>query len=103
MKRLSFLAVIVWLFLPAAALAQSQQTTDVELIRGANQQLAAAIRARDINAMDKVWAHETYAAFIGPLSTMVVVGWGPGEQRRPPVGRSGRTVLARDANGAELV
>ena len=57
MKRLSFVTVIVWLFLPAAALAQSQQTTDVELIRAANQQLAAAIGARDINAMDKVWAH----------------------------------------------
>ena len=75
MKRLSFLAVVIGLFLPAAALAQSQQTTDVELIRGANQQLAAAIGVRDINAMDKVWAHETYASFIGPLSTMVVVGW----------------------------
>jgi len=75
MKRLSFLAVVIGLFLPAAALAQSQQTTDVELIRGANQQLAAAIGARDINAMDKVWAHETYASFIGPLSTVVVVGW----------------------------
>jgi hypothetical protein len=57
MKRLSFVTVIVWLFLPAAALAQSQQTTDVELIRAANQELAAAIGARDINAMDKVWAH----------------------------------------------
>jgi ketosteroid isomerase-like protein len=60
---------------PAVALAQSQQTTDVELIRGANRQLAAAIGARDIDAMDKVWAHETYATFIGPLSTTVVVGW----------------------------
>jgi ketosteroid isomerase-like protein len=74
MKRLSFVTVIVWLFLPAA-LAHSQQTTDVELIRGANRQLAAAIEARDINAMDKVWAHENYASFIGPLSTMVVIGW----------------------------
>ena len=25
--------------------------------------------------MDKVWAHESYATFIGPLSTTVVVGW----------------------------
>jgi ketosteroid isomerase-like protein len=75
MKRFSFVAVIVWLLLPAAALTQSQQTTDVELIRSANQRLAAAIEARDINAMDKVWVHETYASFIGPLSTMVVVGW----------------------------
>jgi len=74
MKRLSFAVAIVWLFLPAA-LAQFQQTTDVELIRGANRQLSAAIGARDINAMDKVWAHESYASFIGPLSTMVVVGW----------------------------
>lgn len=74
MKRLSFITVIVWLFLPAA-LAHSQQTTDVELIRGANRQLAAAIEARDINAMDKVWAHESYASFIGPFSTTVVIGW----------------------------
>jgi ketosteroid isomerase-like protein len=74
MKRLSFITVIVWLFLPAA-LAHSQQTTDVELIRGANRQLAAAIEARDINAMDKMWAHENYVSFIGPLSTTVVVGW----------------------------
>ena len=25
--------------------------------------------------MDTVWAHESYASFIGPLSTTVVVGW----------------------------
>jgi hypothetical protein len=25
--------------------------------------------------MDQVWAHESYATFIGPLSTTVVVGW----------------------------
>jgi ketosteroid isomerase-like protein len=74
MKRLSLITVIVWLFLPAA-LAHSQQTTDVELIRSANRQLGAAIEARDINAMDKVWAHENYVSFIGPLSTTVVVGW----------------------------
>jgi ketosteroid isomerase-like protein len=74
MKLLSLVTVIVWLFLPPA-LAHSQQTTDVELIRGANRQLAAAIESRDINAMDKVWAHENYASFIGPLSISVVVGW----------------------------
>jgi ketosteroid isomerase-like protein len=26
--------------------------------------------------MDAVWAHESYASFVGPLSTTVVVGWG---------------------------
>jgi ketosteroid isomerase-like protein len=25
--------------------------------------------------MDKLWAHESYVTFIGPLSTTVVVGW----------------------------
>jgi ketosteroid isomerase-like protein len=25
--------------------------------------------------MEKLWAHEPYATFIGPLSTAVVVGW----------------------------
>ena len=40
-----------------------------------SQQFVAAIAARDINAMDRVWAHESYASFVGPLSTTVVVGW----------------------------
>jgi ketosteroid isomerase-like protein len=75
MRNLKSVAVIVWLLLPTATLAQSHQTTDLELIRAANQRLAAAIGARDIDAMDKVWAHEDYASFIGPLSTTVVVGW----------------------------
>jgi ketosteroid isomerase-like protein len=54
---------------------QAQQTTDFERIAAASQQFVAAIAASDINAVDKVWAHESYASFIGPLSTTVVVGW----------------------------
>jgi ketosteroid isomerase-like protein len=97
MKRLSFVTAIVCLFLPVAALAQSQPTTDVELIRGANQQLAAAIEARDINAMDKIWAHETYASFIGPLSTMVVVGWdGVREAWQMRFGQFDRVTISTD-------
>ena len=44
-------------------------------MKAASQVFIAAIAARDIRAMDKVWAHESYATFIGPLSTTVVVGW----------------------------
>jgi len=55
--------------------AQAQQTNDLERIQAASRQFAAAIAPRDINAMDTVWAHESYASFIGPLSTSVVVGW----------------------------
>jgi len=42
---------------------QAQQSGNLERI---NQQFVAAIGARDINAMDKVWAHESYASFIPP-------------------------------------
>jgi len=52
-----------------------QQRTDVKRVNAASQAFIAAITARDIWAMDKVWAHEPYATFIGPLSATVVVGW----------------------------
>jgi ketosteroid isomerase-like protein len=53
----------------------AQQTSDVEGVNSASQAFIAAISARDMSAMDKVWAHEPYATFMGPLSTTVVVGW----------------------------
>jgi ketosteroid isomerase-like protein len=68
--------IVVGLLLGAMPAAQAQQTEDLERVHAANRQFAAAIVARDINAMDAVWAHESYASFIGPLSTTVVVGWG---------------------------
>jgi ketosteroid isomerase-like protein len=52
-----------------------QATADVDAINTAGRAFIAAIGARDIGAMEKLWAHEPYAAFIGPLSTTVVVGW----------------------------
>jgi ketosteroid isomerase-like protein len=52
-----------------------QATVDIDAINAAGQAFIAAIGARDISAMEKLWAHEPYAAFIGPLSTTIVVGW----------------------------
>ena len=84
MKRLRILAVITALLLTvgvaafaggAICQAKAQQTSDIERVNAASQVFIAAIAARDISAMDKVWAHEAYATFIGPLSTTVVVGW----------------------------
>jgi ketosteroid isomerase-like protein len=66
---------ILVLLIGAMRPVQAQQIGDLERIAAASQQFVAAIGARDINAMDKVWAHESYASFIGPLSTSVVVGW----------------------------
>jgi len=53
----------------------AQKTSDVEDVNAASQVFIAAISARDIGAIDKVWAHEAYATFMGPLSTTIVVGW----------------------------
>jgi len=74
MRRFNSL-IVVGLLLGATPATQAQQPNDVERVHAASRQFVAAIVARDINTMDTVWAHETYASFIGPLSTTVVIGW----------------------------
>jgi ketosteroid isomerase-like protein len=74
MRRFNGL-IVVGLLLGVMPAAQAQPSNDLERVHAASRQFVAAIVARDINAMDSVWAHEGYASFIGPLSTTVVVGW----------------------------
>jgi ketosteroid isomerase-like protein len=54
---------------------KGRQISDVERVNAANQVFIAAISSRDIRAMDKLWIHDSYVAFMGPLSTTLVVGW----------------------------
>src|SRR5216683_2844185 len=83
MNRLSIIVVttaslilgIPLTFGSAVGQQNAHLTTDVEGVNAASQVFIAAISARDIGAIDKVWAHEPYATFIGPLSTTIVVGW----------------------------
>src|SRR5262245_59697200 len=83
MKRFSVVTVAVAALLLAAGLPiggalsqeKAQDTSDIDRVKAASQIFIAAIAARDIRAMDKVWAHESYATFIGPLRTTIVVGW----------------------------
>jgi ketosteroid isomerase-like protein len=83
MNRFSTTAIALAVLMLAAglpvgsALSQEkvQNPSDVDRVKAASQTFIAAIAARDIRAMDKVWAHESYATFIGPLSTTIVVGW----------------------------
>ena len=83
MNRVGIVAVTTaWLILAfplsiGSAMGQqsAQQTSDVEGVNAASQVFISAISARDVGAMDNVWAHEPYATFMGPLSTTVVVGW----------------------------
>jgi ketosteroid isomerase-like protein len=75
MKQVSSLVILSMLLAVVASAARAQSTTDFESVRTTNQSFVAAIGTRDIDAMDKVWRHESYTSFIGPLSTTVVVGW----------------------------
>jgi ketosteroid isomerase-like protein len=82
MNRLSILAVttafllMLGVTLPGRrAVGQEKAQQAVERVSAASRACIAAIEARDIQAMDQVWGHESYATFIGPLSTTVVVGW----------------------------
>ena len=83
MNRLSIIAVATASLIQGVLLSvgsavgqqNAQPTSDVEGVNAASQVFIAAISARDIDAIDKVWAHEPYATFMGPLSTTVVVGW----------------------------
>ncbi len=83
MNRLSIIAVTTASLMLGFSLAvgsaagqqNAQLASDVEGVNAASQVFIAAISARDIGAMDKVWAHEPYATFMGPLSTTIVVGW----------------------------
>ena len=53
----------------AMVAAQVQQSNELERVQAASRKFGAAVSGRDINAIDTVWAHESYASFIGPLST----------------------------------
>ena len=71
------LSLIALADLPAAlGRDNAQQRADIKHVETVSQAFIAAIAARDVRAMDKVWAREPYATFIGPLSTDIVVGWG---------------------------
>jgi ketosteroid isomerase-like protein len=84
MNRIGSLAVtaislLVFAAAPPVSNAVGQekagQMSDVDRVNAAGQVFVAAISARDIRAMDKLWAHDSYVAFMGPLSTALVVGW----------------------------
>jgi hypothetical protein len=74
MKKFEML-IAIGLLLGAMAAAQAQQSNELERVQAASRKFVAAVSGRDINAIDTVWAHESYASFIGPLSTKVVVRW----------------------------
>ena len=55
--------------------AIAQQSSDMEKVKAASQAFYTALNARDIHAMEKVWAHTPYVVHISPVAKEIVVGW----------------------------
>src|SRR5687767_12690755 len=53
----------------------AEQRPDIEAVTAANHAFDAAISARDINAMEKVWAAKPYVIAVHPASKALIVGW----------------------------
>jgi len=72
MNRLNIIAVMTASLIIGFSLAvggatgqQTAHSSDVEDVNAASQVFIAAISARDVGMMDKVWAHEPYATRSG--------------------------------------
>jgi ketosteroid isomerase-like protein len=55
--------------------AHAQKTPDRDGVKAANQAFYAALSARDVNAMQKVWSSDRDIQNIGPRSKAPEVGW----------------------------
>ena len=55
--------------------AVSQQASDMDAVKAANQAFYAALSARDIGAMQKAWSSDADIENIGPFSKAPHVGW----------------------------
>lgn len=58
-----------------AGLAVAQQPADIEAIKAANTAFYVAISARDVKAMEGLWANKPYVINIGPVSKSIAVGY----------------------------
>ena len=59
----------------AGGRAVAQQAADINAVKAANQAFYAALSARDIGAMQKVWSSDVDIENIGPFSKTAHVGW----------------------------
>ena len=59
----------------AGGSAVAQHASDMEPVKAANQAFYAALSARDIGAMQKVWSSDANIQNIGPTSKAAAVGW----------------------------
>ena len=75
MKKLNtatFTAAMVGALLVAG---EARSADDTAAVTAANNAFYAAETARDPSAMEKLWAHEDYVAFVGPRTKEPLIGW----------------------------
>ena len=56
-------------------LAFAQQPSDIEAVKAANTAFYVALSARDVKAMEGLWANKPYVTNIGPVSKSIAVGF----------------------------
>ena len=54
---------------------RAQQSSDAEAIKAANAAFYAALSARDIGAIERVWAHEAQVFNVFAVSRTPMIGW----------------------------
>jgi ketosteroid isomerase-like protein len=58
-----------------STMAAAQQPSDLDALKAANQAFYTALSARDLKAMESLWANKPYVVNIGPRSKSVAVGY----------------------------
>jgi ketosteroid isomerase-like protein len=74
-SRNTFALVALLLPLPAHG-AFAQQSADIDAVKAASKAFyEAVVVVDDGTAMEKVWAQTPYVTYVGPRSTVIIVGW----------------------------
>ena len=71
-SRVAAAATCIALF---AGTALAQQPSDTDAVKAVNQAFYAALSARDLKAVEGLWANKPYVTNIGPVSKSIAVGY----------------------------
>jgi ketosteroid isomerase-like protein len=73
--KTSFWLAAFLLMVVGNAPSNAQSSSEVDAIKAANQSFYQALSARDLKAMEAVWANKPYVINIGPRSKTIAVGY----------------------------
>ena len=82
MRSFAKLNIALFLFLIACAGRVAQPSPDMDAVRAANQSYYAALSARDVRAMEKVWAQSPDDVNVAPPAKPTWVGPRSGKTTR---------------------